>query len=89
MNNIEAERGRHNLSKEAISRKLGVTSKTYRGYIGGSDIPSNILLEMSSLFNCSVDYLLGLTELRTITDRQAEALSLPTSTKPRRKEDNP
>ena len=64
MNNIEAERGRHNFSKEALSRKLGITSKTYRSYVAGGDIPSNILVEMSNLFACSIDYLLGLSDTR-------------------------
>lgn len=66
-NNIEAERGRIGLSKEAISKKLQITSKTYTGYVSGRPIPSNILVAMSELFNCRVDYLLGLTDSRSRT----------------------
>lgn len=62
--NIEAERGRNNLSKEELSRKLGITSRTYRNYLEGGSIPSDKLLMMAAMFNCSTDYLLGRSERR-------------------------
>ena len=63
--NIEAERGRKQMSKEGLSRVLGITSRTYWNYISGGPIPSDKLIAMATLFNCSTDYLLGLTERRT------------------------
>jgi len=57
--NIEAERARLGMSKEKLSKELGISSKTYNKYIGGSPISSDILLRMAELFNCSTDYLLG------------------------------
>lgn len=60
--NIEAERARLLMSKEKLSKQLGISSKTYSSYVSGNTIPSDILLKMSDLFNCSVDYLLGLTD---------------------------
>lgn len=66
LNNIEAERGRLGLSKEAISKKLQITSKTYNGYISGNNpIPSDVLIAMADMFSCRVDYLLGLADDRT------------------------
>lgn len=66
LNNIEAERGRLGLSKEAISKKLQITSKTYNCYVGGTTpIPSDVLIAMADMFSCRVDYLLGLTDNRT------------------------
>lgn len=65
LKNIEAERGRLGLSKEAISKELNITSKTYNGYIGGNPIPSDVLIAMADMFNCRVDYLLGLTDHRS------------------------
>jgi len=62
--NIEAERGRSQMSKEALSRELGITSRTYWNYLAGGPIPSDKLLHMARLFGCSTDYLLGLTEKR-------------------------
>lgn len=63
--NIEAERGRKQMSKEAISRELGITSRTYWNYLTGGAIPSDKLIHMARLFGCSTDYLLGLTNTRT------------------------
>lgn len=60
-NNIEAERGRLQLTKEKISEELGISSKTYLSYVRGAPIPSTILIKMSKIFDCTVDYLLGLT----------------------------
>ena len=63
--NIEAERGRSHMSREALSRCLGVTSKTYLSYIRKeTPIPSDVLLSMRELFQCSTDYLLDLTDKR-------------------------
>ncbi|MBD5154321.1 MAG: helix-turn-helix transcriptional regulator [Oscillibacter sp.] len=60
--NIEAERARKQLTKEALSSALGITSKTYMKYIRGeTPIPSDTLINMANLFQCSTDYLLGRT----------------------------
>lgn len=59
--NIEAERGRYQLTKEDLSKALGISSKTYLSYVRGErPIPSDKLLKMAALFSCSTDYLLGL-----------------------------
>ena len=60
-NNIEAERGRLRMTKTEMCAALGITLKSYNGYIGGSPIPSSILESLHKLTGCSVDYLLGLT----------------------------
>lgn len=61
--NIEAERSRNNMSKTDFSKKLGVSITTYKRYIDGeSPIPSDKIIFMAELFNCSSDYLLGLKE---------------------------
>lgn len=65
LSNIEAERGRLQLTKEALSQRLGITSKTYNKYIKGTPIPSDVLMNMADLFDCRVDYLLGLSNDRT------------------------
>ena len=63
--NIEAERGRKQMSKEGLSRYLDITSRTYWNYLAGGPIPSDKLIAMAQLFECSTDYLLGLTDNRT------------------------
>ena len=63
--NIEAERGRHQLTKEELSAMLGITSKTYLNYVRGTTpIPSDKLEKMSSIFGKTTDYLLGISEER-------------------------
>lgn len=60
LNNIEAERARAALTKAAVAKKLGITSKTYLHYIREERaIPTDTLLKMAELFGCSVGYLLG------------------------------
>lgn len=56
--NIEAERGRLQMSKTQICRFLDITSKTYNGYIRGNSIPSTVLEKLKELTGKSVDYLL-------------------------------
>lgn len=64
--NIEAERGRVQMTKEEISKELGITSKTYLAYTRGErPIPSFTLLKMARMFGCSTDYLLGYTPQTT------------------------
>lgn len=60
LNNIEIERVRIRLSKEELSEKLGVTTRTYYNWINEkTDIPSSALLKMSYVFNVDVGYLLS------------------------------
>lgn len=58
--NIEAERGRMQMTKSAMCKALGITLKTYNGYIRGETIPSSILEALHDMTGQSVDYLLGL-----------------------------
>lgn len=59
--NIEVERVRHQFKKEELSKKLGITSRTYANYVrGASPIPSDVLIKMAVIFHCTTDYLLGL-----------------------------
>lgn len=62
--NIEAERGRLQMTKGQMCNVLGVTGKTYNAYISGKDIPSSILEKLRDLTGCSVDYLLEFTNKR-------------------------
>ena len=60
--NIEAERGRLQMTKGQMCDALGVTLKTYNSYIKGAMIPSSVLERLRDLTGCSIDYLLGLAE---------------------------
>jgi transcriptional regulator with XRE-family HTH domain len=56
--NINAERSRMGLTIEELAEKLGVTRKTVYNWMVRGNIPQSKLEAMSSLFNCSIDYLL-------------------------------
>ena len=59
--NIDAERARIGLSRVALAEKLGVSYGTMKNWVrGATDIPASKIVEMSKLFHCSTDYLLGL-----------------------------
>ncbi len=58
--NIEAERGRLQMTKTEMCAALGISGKTYLAYIRGGPIPSTILEKLREMTGKSVDYLLGL-----------------------------
>lgn len=60
--NIEAERGRLQMTKGQMCDAIGVTLATYNGYIRGNPIPSDILEKLREMTGKTTDYLLGLTQ---------------------------
>lgn len=60
--NIEAERGRHGLTKTELSERLDISINTYNSYLKGAAIPSSKLVMMADMFDVSCDYLLGRTD---------------------------
>jgi transcriptional regulator with XRE-family HTH domain len=60
--NIEAERARLQMTKEQMCAALGITGKTYNGYIRGGPVPSPVLEKLREMTGKSIDYLLGLTQ---------------------------
>ncbi len=57
--NIDAERVRHQMTKQDAAASLGITTKTYLSYVrGDTPIPSDVLLRMAKMFRCTTDYLL-------------------------------
>lgn len=63
--NIEAERARLGMSKDDFAKKIGIATKTYYNWINGvNPIPSDTLIDISSICNVDTDYLLGLSDVR-------------------------
>ena len=57
--NIEAERARKRLTKEELSRKLGICLKTYYNWLNeDTDIPGTKLMEMATMFGVTMEYLM-------------------------------
>lgn len=58
--NIDAERARLGWSRTDLASHLGVSNRTLRNWMHGkTEIPAAKVIEMSKLFRCSTDYLLG------------------------------
>lgn len=52
----------HDLKQREIADYLNCSQRVYSNYeLGQRDIPTDILIKLSKLYNVSVDYLLGLT----------------------------
>lgn len=56
--NIAAELARHQITREAMAKELGVTRKTLFNWERNGRIPACALERMSDIFGCSIDYLL-------------------------------
>lgn len=68
MLNIASERKRINMTQEDLANELGVSKSTIARWEQGTIPPyGSELIKMHDLFQCSTDYLLGLTDERKIT----------------------
>jgi len=57
----------HDLTQKELSQKLGMSQTGYSKYeTGENDIPTTILIKLSRIYQVSIDYLLGETD---VTDR--------------------
>ncbi len=62
---IRALREDSDLNQTKIAMELNCSQQTYSNYeLGRRIIPPEILIALSKIYNTSVDYLLGLTDVR-------------------------
>lgn len=65
MLNIASERKRMNMTQEDLANELGVSKSTVARWEQEMTPPyGSELIKMHNLFQCSTDYLLGLTDER-------------------------
>lgn len=66
-NNIASERVRLGWSQAELAEKLKVSRDAVKKWESGeTSIKSSMLIAMSDLFGCSIDYLMGRTEERLV-----------------------
>lgn len=66
-NNIASERVKAKLTQDDLAEKLGVTrASIMRWEAGDTPLKVSLLVAMADLFGCSLDYLMGRTEERTV-----------------------
>lgn len=77
MNNLKKARVSAELTKSQAAESLNVSLKSLYNYEHGKPIPSNVLSEMSNLYECSTDYLLGLVDYTdiTVTKKDGEVIA--------------
>jgi len=55
----------HDMTQTDLAKILGMSQTGYSKYeTGENDIPTQILIKLSHIYNCSVDYLLGETSCK-------------------------
>ena len=66
LENLRKIRESKNITQLKLATDLGVTQELISRYELGSSFPQpNMLIKLSKYFNCSVDYLLGITDIPT------------------------
>lgn len=66
LDNLKKLRETKNITQVKLSTDLGVSQELISRYELGSSFPQpNMLIKISKYFNCSVDYLLGITDIPT------------------------
>lgn len=74
---IKQLRSELSLSQEELALKVGLSNKssiaTYES--GRSSPPDEIKLKMCELFNCSMDYLMGLSDERNVQDKDKKFIA--------------
>lgn len=81
-NRIKILRKELNLTQEELALKLGLKGKSsIANYEKGTISPSDdIKLQMSKLFNCSIDYLMGVSDVRNSQEIHLDKLDIAFAT---------
>lgn len=62
---LKGLRENKDLKQEEIAKTLNITQSAYSYYeLGKRQIPSDALIKLAIFYNTSVDYILGLTDVR-------------------------
>lgn len=65
-NRIRDIRSDNNLSQKQVAEKLIIAQNTLSQYeTGERNIPNDILIQLAIIYDTSIDYLLGLTDIKT------------------------
>lgn len=69
MNKIKILRNEFNISQEELAQKLNLSKGIISLYENGERKPSlDVLIKLSEIFDCSIDYLLGKSDKRNNDD---------------------
>ncbi|MEF7658509.1 helix-turn-helix transcriptional regulator [Bacillus thuringiensis] len=72
---LQTLRKERKLRQEDMAKKIGIARTTYAMYEQGNREPDyNTLIKLATFFGVSIDYLLGTTEIKHVTDVQDSEL---------------
>ncbi|MFI3326205.1 MAG: helix-turn-helix transcriptional regulator [Clostridia bacterium] len=73
---LKEQREKYGFSQKEVSKKLNVSTSIISGYETGERTPSiDVLISLSYLYNCSIDFLLGRTETKPNTTINIDGLT--------------
>ena len=53
----------HDFTQACVAKKLNCSQQAYSNYeLGQRDIPTDILIKLSQIYNTSVDYIFGISD---------------------------
>ena len=65
MNRLKDLREDKDLKQTEIAKELGISQRGYSHYeTGDNNIPTNILIKLAYFYNTSIDYILGITNIK-------------------------
>lgn len=65
MNRLKDLREDRDLKQAEIAKELGISQRGYSHYeTGDNNIPTNILIKLAYFYNTSIDYILGITNIK-------------------------
>ena len=65
MNRLKDLREDRDLKQTEIAKILGISQRGYSHYeTEDNNIPNNILIKLSKFYNTSIDYILGITNIK-------------------------
>lgn len=78
INRLEEIRKRKKLSQTDVCKRVGISKKTYYNYVHTDIIPSDKLIRLAELFDCTTDYLIGVSNYTSIviTDLNDDVLAV-------------
>ena len=66
--NLKSKRQALHLSRKSVAESIGISASTLADYENGHATPSiKALVKLSTLYDCSTDYLLGLEKKESLT----------------------
>lgn len=81
MNRIKSLRKEFNMGQQELADKIGVAKSTIAMYENGTRKPSiKVLFKLSDIFNCSIDYILGKSNIRNPNNVELSDLDIAFAT---------